>query len=132
MKELTLDLSCELTQDELNERAQKMSSAMLEYDTTEDKKKEAAKELAEQLSSLRDQMRLHSEAIRKKSEVRPVICYVRFHVPEMGMKRIVRKDTGEIVRDEVMSYDERQSNLFDDIKEIEKMYGSGDSEDPVQ
>ena len=129
MKELTMDLACELSIDELQERAQKMSSAMIEYDELEDRKKSTAKNLADEMASLRDQMRLHSVAIRRKSEIRPTVCYVRFHVPEMGMKRIVRKDTGEVVRDEVMTYEERQANLFDDLREIEGMYGSGPQKD---
>lgn len=130
MKEITIDLECELTQEELNDRAQKMSSSMLTYDEIEDRKKDVAKNMAEEMSSLRDQMRLYSLAIRKKTENRPVICRVQFHSPELGMKRIIRNDTGEIVRDETMSYEERQSNLFDDIQEMKKMFGSGPEAEP--
>lgn len=125
MKEITLDLECELTQDELNERAQKMSFVMLAYDKVEDQKKDSAKAFAEEMSSLRDQMKLHAESIRKKSEQRPVICRILFHVPEIGMKRMVRNDTGDIVRDETMTYEERQANLFDDVKEMKRMFGDG-------
>ncbi len=114
MKEIVLDLVCELGDDELRVRGTSMSAAMLRYDEVELAKKEPSKDFAEEM-----------KAIRSKSEVRPVQCGLQFHKPQVGMKRIVRMDTGEIVRDEVMSLDERQNNLFEDIQELDRLYGSG-------
>ena len=91
-----------------------MSSASLEYDKVEDDKKSATKVFTDQMKSLRGDMRRLSKTIREKSEHRLVTCTVMYHVPEIGMKRIVRDDTGEIVRDEQMTGEERQANLFDD------------------
>jgi hypothetical protein len=45
------------------------------------------------------------------------------------MKRIVRMDTGEIVRDEVMTFEERQGNLLEDIQDLNRMFGDGPEED---
>jgi hypothetical protein len=42
-----------------------------------------------------------------------------------GMKRVVRKDTGEILRDERMSEEECQTNLFDEINQLNSLYGQG-------
>lgn len=125
MKEIVLDLVCELGDDELRVRGTSMSAAMLRYDEVELAKKEPSKDFAEEMKALRGQMRSLSKAIRSKSEVRPVQCGLQFHKPQVGMKRIVRMDTGEIVRDEVMSLDERQNNLFEDIQELDRLYGSG-------
>lgn len=129
MKEIQQELECSLGESELNERGQRMSSAMLKYDEVEAAKKEAVKDFSEEMKALRGQMRELSRVIRRKSELRMVTCGVQFHVPEVGMKRMVRLDTGEIVRDEVMSVEERQNNLFEEIQELNRMFGSGDSDD---
>jgi hypothetical protein len=126
MKEITIELECVLDESELNDRGQSMSTAMLRYDEVEAAKKEASKDFSEEMKALRGRMRELSKNIRRKSEFRPVVCVVRFHVPELGMKRIMRSDTGEIVRDEVMTFEERQNNLFDDVKELDKLYGGED------
>ena len=41
-----------------------------------------------------------------------VSCTVQFHTPCEGIKRIVRTDTGEMVREERMMNSEKQLNLF--------------------
>ncbi len=132
MKRITETLTCELSEQELNEKGQLMSAAMLEYDTVEDQKKEATKVFSEQLKEVRGRMRQLSRVIRDKSEERSVECIVRFHNPEPGMKRIIREDTGEIVRDEQMTMAERQNNLFDDISELNRLYKSDEPEEPAR
>ena len=113
MKEVTLDLVCELDDDELRERGNTLSATALEYDKVEADKKEATKEFSDQLKELRGTIRKLSGIIRRKSETRPVACIVEFHSPVTGTKRITQKDTGEFVRDEPMTAQECQNNLFD-------------------
>jgi hypothetical protein len=125
VRNISLDLVCELTDAELQDKGQKMSSVSLKYDEVEDRKKSANKEYSDELKALRGEVRTLSIAIRKKSEIRTVECAVRFHVPEPGMKRIIRMDTGKIVRDEQMSPDERQTNLFEELNDLNKMFGEG-------
>lgn len=132
MKKINLDLKTDLNEAELNERGQTMSTAMLRYDEVEDQKKAATKELTEEMKGLRGQMRMLSKIIREKSEMRSVECLVRFHNPEVGIKRIIRSDTGEIVRDEPMDASERQNNLFDDINELNRLYGKPSSDTPEE
>lgn len=103
---------------------------MLEYDETEDLKKDATKQFSESLKALRGQMRSLSKKIRAKGEVRSVECVVRFHNPAIGEKTTIRTDTGEIVCIEPMSSDERQENLFGELKELENMFGAGGQEPP--
>jgi hypothetical protein len=125
MKTISMDLVCVLNTEELNERAQQMSSASIRYDEVEETKRNTTKELTDELKTLRGTMRRLSDTIRRKQETRPVECFVKFHTPEVGLKRVIRKDTGEIVRDEPMSMDERQNNLFDEISDLNKLYGEG-------
>ena len=129
MKQITETLTCELSEAELNEKGQLMSAAMLEYDETEDRKKAATKDFSESLQELRSRMRQLSKIIREKTEPRSVTCAVRYHNPEPGMKRIIREDTGEIVRDEQMTMEERQRNLFDDVNELNRLYGKDQQDD---
>lgn len=113
MKEVTLDLMCELDDDELRERGATLSSTALQYDVVEDQKKSATKEFSDELKQLRGEMRKLSVIIRAKKETRPVLCMMDFHSPATGIKRITRMDTGEFVRDEPMSSQECQNNLFE-------------------
>jgi hypothetical protein len=114
MIEITLDLVCALDDDELRTRGAQLSSTSLEYDLVEDQKKTATKEFGDQLKALRGEMRRLSGNIRRKAETRPVQCIVEFHSPVVGTKRISRIDTGEFVRDEPMTAEEHQNNLFED------------------
>jgi hypothetical protein len=124
-KSITEELFCEFSQDEMDAKGQELSSTMLEYDNVESQKKDATKEFTDSLKELRGRMRSISKNIRRKGEARAVSCHVLFHVPAVGTKRIVRIDTGELVRDEPMSNDEMQENLFGEINDLERLYGQG-------
>jgi hypothetical protein len=114
MKQVSVDLVCELDDDELRVRGESLSSVALQYDKVEDEKKAATKEFSDELKGLRGEMRKLSIVIRQKKETRSVLCAVDFHSPTNGIKRITRLDTGEFVRDEPMSAQECQSNLFEE------------------
>jgi hypothetical protein len=113
MKEISFDLLCDLDDDELRQRGQTLSSTALEYDKVEEAKKAATKEFSEELKGLRGEMRKLSLNIRRKAETRPILCVVEFHSPVNCTKRITRLDTGEFVRDEPMTVQECQENLFE-------------------
>ena len=115
MKEIMLDdLVCALSPDEVNDRAQQLSSTIKQADEIEAEKKTSAKHYKDQLDALGGQIRKLSFVIRERAESRPVVCGVMYHSPSSGTKRIVRSDTGEIVRDEAMTHFEMQNNLFED------------------
>jgi hypothetical protein len=46
--------------------------------------------------------------------------------PVPGIKRISRLDTGEFVKDEPMTDEDRQQNLFTEVQDIEKLFLSTD------
>lgn len=126
LTKVKLTLFCEFSGEERDARAEQMSAAMLEYDRIEDLKKESAKQYKEQLSALRGEMRSCAKAVNRRGEERPVECVVQFHTPEVGMKTIVRTDTGEVVRAEAMTAEEKQENLFDEIDSINRMFNAPD------
>ncbi len=121
-KRLTLSLRCEFTSEELDSKGQALSATMLRYDEVEEEKKAATATYREQLSDLRGEMRRLSKQIKTKGEDRPVECLAKFHSPNVGEKTIVRLDTGEVVRIEPMTDDERQENLFEEVDELERIY----------
>ncbi len=131
MREITLDLMCDLDEHELRDRALQMSSAILRIDEVEADKKDATKTFSEQLASLRADLRRLSGVIRAKRERRAVMCFVEYHSPVNGNKRISRSDTGEFVRDEPMSPLELQENLFEPVAALMAPEGSdGNAQGP--
>lgn len=113
-KEILQDLMCELDHAEVNDRAQQLVSSIVRHDELEIEKKNVTKTFTDRIGELGSSIRRLSTVIRQRAESRPVACAVMFHTPCMGTKRIVRKDTGDIVRDEAMSAFEHQNNLFED------------------
>ncbi len=105
-------LWCDLDDAELLVRGQMVSDVALQYEVVEKQKKDATKAFAEQLSELRSTRLALSQAIKDKREKRMVECAVDYHSPASGMKRFTRLDTGEFVRDEPMTANEMQQNLF--------------------
>jgi DNA segregation ATPase FtsK/SpoIIIE-like protein len=121
MKEITLEMVCELDEVELGQRAQSLSLTTLKMDEVEDNKATVNKSFKEELNGLRETARKLSRAVNTKSEVRPVVCFVEYHSPTQGTKRITRKDTGEFYRDEPMSGQECQSHLFEPDVNVEDL-----------
>lgn len=113
MKEITREIVCDLDERELAEVAQRLGLTTLKIDEVEAERAEVSKGFREQLSGLRESARKLSTVLQNRAEVRPVECYVMFHVPAQGTKRIIRKDTGEVHREEPMTAAECQQNLFE-------------------
>jgi hypothetical protein len=126
-QKISLSLACVYTSEEMDEKRDRLSASILEYDKCEDEKAEVAKTYNENLKALRVEMRSLSRAINRKGEDRPVDCVVEFHNPEIGFKTTIRTDTGEIVRQEPMTDDERQENLFEETDALSRMYDAPDT-----
>jgi hypothetical protein len=117
-RELWIDLS----EAEINTKAQELSQLMVEFEEVEEEKRAATKEYSDELKGLRAKMRTVSKVIREKKELRPVACEVRFHRPMVGTKQTVRLDTNEVIEQEEMSLAERQENLFAEHQEWDKLF----------
>lgn len=112
MKEIDLELWCDLTDAEVQERAQQLGAAVAEYDQVDSDKKDSMKQYTDQLKEISGRMRRLSRIIRNRTEQRMVRCAVQFHTPVASTKRILRLDTGEIIREEAMTMAESQQHLF--------------------
>jgi hypothetical protein len=110
-----MELACALTDDEVRSRGDLLSETITRMDDLQEERASAMKRYKEQLTGLAETQRKVARAIQTRCEVRMVRCGVLYHSPSEGMKRIVRMDTGEVVREEVMTDAEKQLNLFESM-----------------
>lgn len=128
-KRVELELFCALTDEELRSRGMALVETVTAIDETNSARTQTMREFKERLMGLVEQQRKLSCVIRAQAEKRMVPCMMLFHVPSEGTKRIVRLDTGEVVREEAMTPGELQLNIFSSQTEFtEWMRGQGGSE----
>jgi hypothetical protein len=123
---IKLSLPVAYTQTELDTKRDRLTATIFEYDKIEDEKSEVGKTYTDQLKSLRAEMRQLSRAINAKVEDREVECVVNYHAPSVGWKTTMRSDTNEVIKTEPMTNDEKQLNLFEEVDQLEGMYGAPD------
>lgn len=110
---IVLELMCELTDEEVQHRAQMLGAAVVEQDEIDSRKRDAMKVFGEEQKEVAQRMRLLSRAIRSRKEKRLVGCVIEFHTPTQAVKRTTRTDTGEVVTEGGMTSEECQDHLFD-------------------
>jgi hypothetical protein len=120
-KRIELELYCNLTDDEVQSRGLMLVEAITERDQVDAARREAAKQYRDKLVGLDERQRKLGRVIRERAESRMVQCVVQFHTPVEATKRIVRLDTGEVVREEAMTQGECQLNMFASIGELERL-----------
>jgi hypothetical protein len=109
---IELALYCTLTDEEVQSRGLMLGETISAIDDTNGARTAAMKEFKDRLTGFVELQRKLARIIRERSEERMVTCWVIYHAPAEGMKRIVRSDTGEVVREEEMTSSEKQLNLF--------------------
>jgi hypothetical protein len=126
-----LELPTMLTDDEVQSRGSMLVETIWAVDATNSERTSAMKTFKERLVGLNEQQRKLAVIIRERSEPRMVSCMVLFHTPCEGIKRVIRMDTGEVVREETMTNSEKQLNLFARQSDFAQfMEGQGISESP--
>ena len=110
MDTVTLDLDCPLTDAEVSERTQRMLTALNEADQIEQVLNAAKDEAKFELKVRASVVKKMREVIAHRSETRAVTCSL---VPDWNsyQMRIVRDDTGDLVKTRPMSDEERQTEL---------------------
>jgi hypothetical protein len=121
---IELELFCTLIDDEVRSRGLMLGETIWAIDDTNSARTAAMKEFKERLVGLNEQQRKLARIIRERAEQRMVSCAVQFHTPCEGIKRIVRIDTGEMVREEPMTNSEKQLNLFAAQSDFERFMES--------
>ena len=132
-KKATLTLRCEYTDAELAFKRDELSTVIVRQSEVELRRSEVNRGFKEELDGLYSRASELAHQIKARGESRDVECVVEFHKPNVGEKTIVRLDTGELVRVEVMTEDERQEEFgFDDetSAQIKDLINSAASELP--
>jgi hypothetical protein len=114
-------MQCQLTQDELFVRLEEHRAAVNALRELDEERKFVIRQLGERKKRLQaEEVRLDA-VCNQKWENRDVELLVEFHKPVVGQKTFTRTDTGEMVRIEEMTDDEKQENLFEEKAELEKV-----------
>ena len=109
---IEVSLPVALTDEELLEHGAEAAKLAEGISTLEADHKSAREDHKEEVVGLNRELKRHLRIIRTKTEDRPVPCTWALDSPTRGSKSLVRGDTGETVREEVMEGDDLQSGLF--------------------
>lgn len=103
-------LRCELTDDEVADRAQDLATLTVELDAAESEKAAVSKRLGARVAELREKLNGKARIVRERAEWRDVD--VR-DVPdyERGVMESIRLDTGVRVRVRALTPEERQLRI---------------------
>ena len=126
-KKLTLSLRCEYSDPELNLKRDELSTVILRQGEVEERKSSVNRTFKEELDGLYSRASDLARQIKARGQDRAVECVVEFHKPNIGEKTIIRLDTGELVRTEVMTDSERQEEIDFGIDETRLVQGLVDS-----
>lgn len=117
MRLATIERSIEfpMSDGRLAEIAREISENLNEVNILEEQF-EAAKEAKKAVPAKMQHVRELGNYIRNGAERKDVICEILYDTPEVGVKQIVRSDTGEVVDTLEMTDEEMQGDLFIDGK----------------
>lgn len=102
---------CRLTEAELEEESRKLTDLLQEKMTLEVEKSASNKHYSDAIKGVDGRIEKQIPVVRDREIERDVECLVEYNVPEKGLKRITRLDTGEVVEKSEMTSDECQ-DLF--------------------
>jgi len=133
VKRIGLQLPCIYNDEELAAKRDELSDTIIAIAEVEDRKSRVAKSFKEELDGLYATSGTLARDIKRRNEERLVDCVVEWNKPNVGEKTIVRLDTGEMVKIEVMTDDERQDEIefgLDDRQDIAKLIDTAHDETP--
>ena len=116
-KKATLTLRCEYTDAELAFKRDELSTVIVRQSEVELRRSEVNRGFKEELDGLYSRASELAHQIKARGESHGVECVVEFHKPNVGEKTIIRLDTGELVRTEVMTEEERQEEIDFDVRD---------------
>lgn len=118
MRKQKLSLRHEFTVEELDSRRDELAKLTLQEADMKASAKARATEAKEELDIVLARRTHLARQVTAKGEHRETDCLVRFNIPKNGMKQTIRLDTGEVVSELEMDYNERQVHLFEDDPDL--------------
>jgi hypothetical protein len=107
----TENLRCDLSPNEKQDLSEKLVRMLLETEEAEESRSEFMTDWKARMESLTKLVKRYTNMLAKGYEYRDIDCRVMYNTPHSGWKTLFRPDTGEVVREEQMTDDERQENL---------------------
>lgn len=104
-------LQYDFTKEELEEFSKELARQTIERSRLEQQKKEVDSQLKSQIEAANSQIALLAANISTGHMSRMIDCGILWHNPRQGRATICRIDTGEVVRERAMSYEEMQDRL---------------------
>lgn len=104
------DLLVELEEDEINERARKLSAKLGELERHTDETKRIVGDRGQQRKVIEGEIHELGNAVREGTELRPVVVEIWADFKKSIIQEI-RQDTGKVVTERAMRPDERQGTL---------------------
>ncbi len=111
------ELRCDLTSQEVADRADELGSALHRRAETEKAKADASASYAADLKAATSTINRLGEEVRTRSTQRPVECHA---VPDFaeGVMETIRLDSGEVIARRPLEPDERQPELAAPNREV--------------
>lgn len=110
LKKVKMTLECRLTEEELKASSKTLADALRQRRGHESSLETFKSQMKAQITQLEGTINEMEGRINSEKEFRMVECEVTFDY-QTGMKTTVRKDTGEQVREEKITDEERQLHL---------------------
>src|SRR3954465_1690513 len=129
-KKLSLQLDCAYNDTELAEKRDHLATVIVEIQAVEERKTSVARALKEELDGLYAESNKLAHQIKRRSETRLTECVVEYERPNAGEKQTIRLDTGELVKVELMTQDERQDEIEFDVDASRQVKDLLESVDP--
>lgn len=104
-------LRCDFSAEELREFSRELARKTAELSQAEEDKKAAVSQFADRIAANRADTSRLARNINSGYEMRMTVCEVLLNTPVTGTARIVRSDTGEVVKERAMTGTEMQGSL---------------------
>lgn len=106
-------LRYEFTEEELKQKSKDLARSVQLQTAAQEEQKAAQAQFKDRIEREVANIGRLSRDINGGWEMRNIDCIVQFHTPTVATKRIIRQDTGEVVRECAMEKHELQENLFE-------------------
>ena len=108
------------THEEIHQKGGELARINSELMAIESEAKASASNFKAKKDVKLSEIEVLSNHINSGFEHRYIPCIIIFNSPNSGMKQLVRKDSGEIIKTESMTSDELQTKLFDETPTTEE------------
>ncbi|HEY5234797.1 MAG TPA: hypothetical protein VIJ14_01355 [Rhabdochlamydiaceae bacterium] len=116
-KKVKITLECKLTEAELKASAKALAESLRKNAALESQLETFKSQIKAQITQEEGTISEHTNRLNSEKEFRLVDCEITFDY-QKGIKTTIRKDTGEQIREEKITDEERQMHLGDPATDL--------------